>query len=132
MVKKRKRNPNQVDDLSGFLTEFDNEDDTKGRDRSNVLIGATLLDEYLRRLIAAILIDTTKSKKVKEVVNKLFEFNGSFGTFGARIKGAYCLGLISQDEYHNLEIIREIRNEFAHELHGLSLHDKWVYASVTT
>lgn len=127
MAKKRKQNPNQVNDLSGFLTEFDDEDDKKGRDRSNVIVGATLLDEYLRRLIAAFLIDTTKSKKIEEVVNKLFEFNGSFGSFGARIKGAYCLGLISQDEFDNLEIIRDIRNVFAHQLHGLSLHDEWVY-----
>ena len=43
-------------------------------------------------------------------------FNAPFGTFSAKIVGALALGLINEDEHHDLEIIRGIRNEFAHKI----------------
>jgi DNA-binding MltR family transcriptional regulator len=42
----------------------------------------------------------------------------------ARIRAAYCLGLITKDQYDDLNLIRRIRNKFAHRLHDLSFKDK--------
>jgi DNA-binding MltR family transcriptional regulator len=39
------------------------------------------------------------------------------GTFAARIAAAYSMGLISDLEYKDCELIRKIRNEFAHKVH---------------
>ena len=46
-------------------------------------------------------------------------------SFGARVRTAYCLGLLSEDECHDLRIIKEIRNHFAHHLH-VSFEDAFV------
>jgi mannitol operon repressor len=45
---------------------------------------------------------------------------GALGRFGPRIDAAYCLGLLSAGDVADLRVIQEIRNDFAHELHGLS------------
>ncbi len=42
---------------------------------------------------------------------------------------AYCMGLISESMYHDLDIVKQIRNKFAHKMHGYSFDDpeivKW-------
>lgn len=98
-----------VDDLHSFLEEFQNESP-----RASALIGASFLDHCLGNIITAFLTD---EKVTSDLLNG---FNAPLGTFDARIRMAYALGLISDDEYYNLELIRKIRNEFAHGLHGLS------------
>jgi hypothetical protein len=40
--------------------------------------------------------------------------NAPLGTFSARINSAYAMGLIQSDEFHDLNVIRKIRNEFGH------------------
>jgi DNA-binding MltR family transcriptional regulator len=46
--------------------------------------------------------------------------HGPLGSFSAKIDTAYCLGLLSEDEYGDLHSIRHIRNDFAHKLTGLA------------
>ncbi|MCC7596730.1 transcriptional regulator [Janthinobacterium sp. FW305-129] len=41
-------------------------------------------------------------------------FNAPLGTFSSRIKAAYSIGLITKEQFQDLEILRKIRNEFAH------------------
>jgi mannitol operon repressor len=116
---KRKQAPSIVDDLVGFQLEFSTQGESI-EDRSSVILGAALLEEHLQRLISGFLVDDSR------MMSGLFDFNGPFGTFGNKIKVAYSLGLISKDEFCNLEIIREIRNVFAHQLHDVSFMDEWV------
>lgn len=78
--------------------------------RGKVLVSASLLDDHLGEIIAARLV-------AHFAINKLITgFNAPLGTFSARITGALALGVISEDEYHDLEIIRAVRNHFAHQL----------------
>jgi hypothetical protein len=42
--------------------------------------------------------------------------NATLGTLSNRISAAYFLGLITKDEYHDLTLMRRIRNDFAHEV----------------
>ena len=88
-------------------------------DRVTAIVGQAFLDECLRQLIAAFLIDS------ETYINKLLNEKGGrpLGSFGARVIAAYCLGLISEDEYHDLRRIQRIRNELAHEL-DLSFTDQ--------
>ena len=117
MAKRREEKPAKHKDIEGFLKEFLREES----DRSVAILGAVFLDEYLKELIASFLVDD--SKKVHDLLEGSL---APLGTFGSRIGAAYCMGLISQDAYHDLHIVREIRNKFAHELHGLSFSDTWV------
>jgi hypothetical protein len=80
-------------------------------DRGIALVGAAYLDEGLAVLLESFLIQGKKD--VQEVLRR-----GQFaplGTFSARTKAAYCLGLISKNEYEDLNSIRGIRNDFAHQ-----------------
>jgi DNA-binding MltR family transcriptional regulator len=69
---------------------------------------ASFAEECLGRLIKAYLRDA-------KAVNDLLEgFNAPLGTFASRIKISYSLGLLTESQFADLELIRKIRNEFAH------------------
>lgn len=101
-------------DYGEFLTEFQHESD-----RAAAILGGVLLDEHLRVLLKSVLIDDEETLNLLERGE-----NSPLSSFSARIKGAYCMGLISKDVFDDLETIREIRNRFAHQLHGLSFEDQ--------
>jgi DNA-binding MltR family transcriptional regulator len=48
-------------------------------------------------------------------VKELFEFEGAIGSFSDRIAIAYALGIFGKETYHDLKIIRALRNAFAHK-----------------
>ena len=75
--------------------------------RASVIVGAAWLDFKLASLIEQALHDDERVRKV---------FTNPFRYFGSRIDVAYRLGLISQQEKEGLEVVRDIRNEFAHEI----------------
>lgn len=100
-------------DFKGFLEEFQKESD-----RSTAIMGAAFLDEHLKQLLTNFFIDDAKE------VAHLLSSESPLGSFGARIRAVYCLGLISQEYFESLKIIKAIRNDFAHQLHGLTFDDK--------
>lgn len=102
-------------DLQGFAAEFQSEGD-----RATAILAAALLDERLRQLLATYLIDDEKE------VALLLEQEQPLGSFGARIRAAYCLGLLDKDLYAILSNIKKVRNSFAHELHGLTFEDQTI------
>ena len=110
MRKRLEQNDERLDDFRGFLEEFQGESD-----RAATVLGAAYLDAHLRQLITAFLVDD--STKVHSLLK------GTLASFRNRIGASYCMGLISQDEHDDLHTIREIRNKFAHRLHGLSFSD---------
>jgi hypothetical protein len=102
--------------FSEFLKEFQAE-----TDRGAALVGAALIDDRLERLLRSHLLDCKESSEI---------LDGGYaplGTFGARIKSAYCLGLITEAEYRECDLIRRVRNLFAHSLHGLTFRDQQVH-----
>ena len=78
--------------------------------RGAVLVGAELINDYLFKLLKGFMIDDANQE-----VKKLLK-NGPLRNFSARSRSAYCLGLISKDEFDDIELIRDIRNKFAHKL----------------
>jgi len=90
-----------------FRQEFTNADD-----RSCALLGAAYLDHCLELLLLRALV------KCEATDNLLGETN-PLGTFSAKIKMAFSLNLIPLVIFQDLEVIRKIRNAFAHQLNGL-------------
>src|SRR5262249_30800625 len=74
--------------------------------------------EQLYQILTEFLVDDPNE------VQLLLDTEQPLGSFGARIRAAYCLGLITRDAFERLGIIKSIRNRFAHRLHGLSFDDK--------
>jgi mannitol operon repressor len=84
--------------------------------RGRVMVATAMIDDLLGRTIAARLVDAPE-------VGKLLEgFNAPLGSFSARVVAAYGLGVISKREFDDLQIIRKIRNDFAHRT-GVSFAD---------
>ena len=77
-------------------------------DRGLALAGAAMLDDALEVLLKARLLD--KPKAVTSIVG----LDRPLGTFSSRIKATYLLGLLEETEFRDLELIRKIRNDCAH------------------
>lgn len=98
-----------IKELSEFMSEFNGESD-----RGAVLAAAAYLDERLSEMLKSFFAD------VKQANDLLFGFNAPLGTYSSRINAAYSLGLIQENEFTELNIIRKIRNEFGHSWKGVS------------
>lgn len=77
-------------------------------DRGLVLSLAAFAEEALGELLKAFLISSDATLQLIE------GFNAPLGTFSSRIKAAYATGLITKEQFLDLERLRKIRNEFAH------------------
>lgn len=86
-------------------------------DRSCVIVAAAYIDELLGYIFKLFLVSPSSEKEDK----KLFSGYGPLSTFSSKIVLSYRLGLISNYEYKTLQIIRKIRNSFAHDISKDSL-----------
>lgn len=98
-------------------------------DRAVSLITAAFLDDALELLLRKCLIDRAK------ITDELFGSDRPLGSFSARVKMAYCLGHISRRTFEDLEVIRSIRNDFAHSRESItfatpSIRDRCMNLSV--
>lgn len=100
-------NPWEQPHLKEFLPYLDYL--KKESERGRVLISTGFMEEQLRQTLLAFMM-------VKPQAEELVEGGSApFATFSSRIAGCYVLGLISEDEHHDLNLIRKIRNDFAHD-----------------
>lgn len=100
--------------------EFESESD-----RAAVIVAASMLDELLRTLLMARLIP------VSSATDELFDgANAPLGTFSSRIEMAYRIGVVSVKFARDLHLVRRIRNDFAHNIHGCSFEDTRVRSRV--
>ena len=86
-------------------------------DRAVAVVGTVYLEAHLGLLLANFFVDDPAAK------TRLLGQEQPLGNFSARIKAAYALGLISTNEYHDLNLMFEIRNIFANEVEGASFND---------
>jgi DNA-binding MltR family transcriptional regulator len=103
IVTDRKPEEAEVLDLARFSTEFSGESD-----RGAVLVAASRLDEVLKGILLAYVIDT------KSASDLLDGFNAPLGTFSARAAACHAMGLIDDAEFSDISRIRKIRNTFGH------------------
>lgn len=78
--------------------------------RGQVLIASSVIEDQLGAMLSAHLIEGAVAKSLID------DPRGPLATFSARSSLANALGLISPEEHKSCEIIRKIRNEFAHNL----------------
>lgn len=105
--------------LNRFVTEI-------GRqvDQVMVLSLATFLEDTLGRLLIAYF---RSCKSTKELVEG---FNAPLGTFGSRIKAVYAFGLVTDEQFKDMEILRKVRNHFAHNWEGVSFERNDIQALI--
>lgn len=96
-------------------------------DRAAVILGAAWLDEGLKDLLGAFLLVGAKQE-----TEELFGNNGPLGSFSARIVMSHRLGLISKDVKTSLDVVRRIRNKFAHEVETPRLDGQWYKQVIAT
>lgn len=82
-------------------------------------MGSAILEELLERLLKKYFI----SSKENNYKNH-FESSGFLSSFSSKVNLSYMLGLISKELYEDLEIIRNLRNKFAHMITQSSLSDQ--------
>ena len=82
----------------------------KETDRGVALVTTSFLDMLLGDAIAAFLIDNSSAEKL------LAGFNAPLGSLSTRIAACHALGLITDEEAKQSDILRKVRNEFAHKI----------------
>jgi DNA-binding MltR family transcriptional regulator len=91
------------------------EDLKKESDRAAAVLAASFLETQLEALLKKVLIDH-KSR------DSMFGVYAPLGSFSAKISAAFLMGLIPEDIYKDLNLIRKIRNEFAHRYENLAFN----------
>lgn len=89
-----------------------------GTDRVAAIMGAALVENNLMGSIRYALVDAFND-------NVLFHDQGApFGTFKARIVAGRALGLYGEQVAADLDIVRDIRNQFAHALLSINFENE--------
>ena len=94
-------------------------------ERGLAITAAAILDHLLARLIESFILNDRKA--TKELLGNPYS---PLSTFAARTAAAYSLGLISDDERDDLNIVRGIRNKFAHKPTSLSFSDQPIASKI--
>ena len=89
--------------LARFMNEFNKESD-----RGAALVAASMLDEQLQKILTNFFVESSESEDL------LIGFNAPLGPFSSRVSAAFALGLIQENEFREINLIRKIRNEFGH------------------
>ena len=89
-------------------------------DRGATILASVWIEKLLERKLRAMF-----AKGNSATQRKLFD-NGPFSNLFSKTLAAHGLGWIDSDTFHDINLIRKIRNLFAHELHGLDLESRKV------
>jgi hypothetical protein len=81
-----------------------------GSDRATAVMFGSFLEVNLERFLFKQMRPDLNSKDRRQ----LFEYEGALGTFSSKIVVAYALELIGPVTRADLDLIRFLRNEFAH------------------
>ena len=92
-------------------------------DRGKIIVGAEMLNEDLELLIRS------RMRILRlELDGDIFKGFGPLSSFSGKTKLAYALQMIDDDVFHDLNVIRDVRNHFAHSYSDDSPGDDWVVA----
>jgi hypothetical protein len=92
--------------------------------RAAITIGASLLEHALEDAIRYRL--RQPSNKTEE--NVLFNEMGLLGSFNEKIWAAYFLGIIGPETRRDMDLVRTIRNEVAHNMNPISFETESIKA----
>ncbi len=84
---------------------------TKGEtERGRALVAASLIEEMLNEILRGFLMDNKGTKQLLE------EHNAPISSFASKIALCRALGLVTSEEFDDMERVRKIRNSFAHNV----------------
>ena len=83
----------------------------KDEPRTSVILAATLVEEMLRALLVA---HMAKGVDAKDGPKDLFGPMKPLSSFSAKIRLGYAMKLYGDRTFHDLDLLREVRNVFAH------------------
>ena len=112
----KKLNPDQLKALSAEVGAFLSHLLMQG-DRAAVVLGAARLDVAPEAALRSLMSHHPDGQDK----DNLFDPDRPLGTLSAKIALAHRLDVIDQDVEHALQIIRKIRNEFAHSIEDETL-----------
>jgi len=101
-----------AEDLAAFVSELKRESD-----RGLALVGAALIDEKLKQTLRSFFVEGKAATKL------LDQGNAPLGSMSTRINACHALGLLDDYEQCEIDLLRKIRNEFAHHTHGLTFKE---------
>ena len=93
-------------------------------ERAMVLSLSTFIEDTLGRLLLAYFRDCKATRELVE------GFSAPLGTLGSRIKAVYAVGLVTEEQFKDMEILRKVRNQFAHNWEGVTLERNDIAAMV--
>lgn len=99
--------PKEVTDIGKMIAE------QQESDRGCVIFGAALLEDKLELLLRSYCRQDPQI--IKQVVAPLFQGYAPLSTFSAKIQVSFALGLIPERVFKSLNLLRKLRNQFAHD-----------------
>lgn len=104
--------------------EFDLIDES---DRGAAIVAAALLEDQLVNMLKEkMLLDRMSQKQVRDI----FDLSGPLSNFSAKITISLAFGFIDKTTFNDLQIVRKLRNKFAHSKDQLSFDDADVKSQV--
>jgi hypothetical protein len=98
---------------------------TTDGDRGSAILGATIVENQLTIRLTLGMIKLTKSER-----EALFEGMSPLSAFSSKIKVGYALGHFGAKTRHDLDLMREIRNAFAHSRQVISFKTPQVVEAI--
>jgi len=105
----------KIEEFQDFRTSL-----TSETDRGSVLMAAAFIEDKLLQMLKDFMV------KNKSIQKKIFEGNGALATFSSKIQMAYLLGLIPKNIFDDLNILKRLRNDFAHNAKPISFKTDYV------
>lgn len=96
----------------------------KESDRGAAILAGSFLEHYLGLFLRSKILD-------EKIADKLFDAMGPLASFSQRIAIAYAFGFIDKQQHADLDLIRKIRNHFAHNPLNGTFSDNEVKTKVT-
>lgn len=117
-LKHLSRRPLRYTDIMKVLN-----DSTEMPDQALALLDATMVERMLERVILSRMTRLRRTQRLE-----LFDGLGPLSSFSAKIKIAHALAILGPKAVKDFEIIKEVRNAFAHSFHPLTFARKEIAA----
>ncbi len=108
-MSKRKDKEIWSENIFGDISEEESNKYDNFHSRELIIIMCSIFDAALEEMISLRLLNDEK-----KIIDEFFD--SECNSFSFKIKLAYLLGLIRLQEYETINIIRKMRNEFAHKV----------------
>ncbi len=115
-LKRLSRRPIQVRDITTMMEEY-----ADMTDQATALVFCAMVERSLEKTILSRMVRMRRKDRLG-----LFEGLGPLASMAAKIKIAASLAIIGPNVSSDLEIIKNIRNQFAHSFHSISFDTKSV------